>query len=203
MADPAVITLFGRRTLYVSGMFLMSFVLWIIGGLGFKDSNGVIMGSGALLIALNFVYNVSTISCQCSRPAPNVQCTLGPLCYTIIGEMSSTRLRNKSIALSRIAYQVMNIICGIIVPRMLSPTAWNWNRKSGLFWGGISLLTAIYLFLRLPETKGRSYGELDLLFERKIPAWRFKSTKVDREFPKQLSWTILTFRIRCGPFGWN
>lgn len=46
--------------------------------------------------------------------------------------MSSTRLRQKSIALSRIAYQIMNIICGIIVPRMLSPTAWNWGPKSGL-----------------------------------------------------------------------
>lgn len=29
--------------------------------------------------------------------------------------------------------------------------------------------------------RGRSYGELDLLFENKVPAWRFKSTKVDRE----------------------
>ena len=26
----------------------------------------------------------------------------------------------------------MNIICGIIVPRMLSPTSWNWGAKSGL-----------------------------------------------------------------------
>ena len=103
------------------------------------------------------------------------------MCYTIIGEMSSTRLRQKSIALSRIAYQIMNIICGIIVPRMLSPTSWNWGPKSGLFWGGVSGLTAIYLVLRLPETKGRSYGELDLLFERRVPAWRFKSTKVDRK----------------------
>jgi hypothetical protein len=104
------------------------------------------------------------------------------MCYTIIGEMPSTRLRQKSIALSRIAYQIMNIICGIIVPRMLSPTSWKWGPKSGLFWGGVSGLTAIYLVLRLPETKGRSYGELDLLFERKVPAWRFKRTKVDREF---------------------
>jgi SP family general alpha glucoside:H+ symporter-like MFS transporter len=117
-----------------------------------------------------------------SRAVLTRQCTLGPLCYVIIGEMSSTRLRQKSIALSRIAYQIMNIICGIIVPRMLSPTAWNWGPKSGLFWGGVSGLTAIYLVLRLPETKGRSYGELDLLFERKIPAWRFKSTPVDREW---------------------
>ena len=75
----------------------------------------------------------------------------------------------------------MNIICGIIVPRMLSPLAWNWGPKSGLFWGGVSGLTAIYLLLRLPETKHRSYAELDLLFEHKIPAWRFRKTAVDRE----------------------
>ena len=85
----------------------------------------------------------------------------------------------------------MNIICGIIVPRMLSPTSWNWGRKSGLFWGGVSGLTAIYLFLRLPESKNKSYGELDLLFERRVPAWRFKSTKVDREFCSVWVWGLL------------
>ncbi|KAK1921908.1 trehalose transport-related protein [Papiliotrema laurentii] len=164
MVSWILISFLGRRTLYVGGMFTMSFVLWIIGGMGFHPTHEVTMATGSLLIALNFIYN----------------CTLGPLCYVIIGEMSSTRLRQKSIALSRIAYQIMNIICGIIVPRMLSPTAWNWGPKSGLFWGGVSGLTAIYLVLRLPETKGRSYGELDLLFERKIPAWRFKSTPVDQ-----------------------
>lgn len=30
------------------------------------------------------------------------------------------------------------------------------------------------------DFRGRSYGELDILFENKVPAWRFKSTKVDQ-----------------------
>lgn len=34
---------------------------------------------------------------------------------------------------------------------------------------------------RLTPPLSRSYGELDILFENKVPAWRFKSTKVDRE----------------------
>ncbi|GAW00411.1 maltose permease [Lentinula edodes] len=159
-----LLTHFGRRTLYTAGMGCMAVVLFVIGGLGFISSNNATMTVGGLLIALNFIYN----------------CTLGPLCYTIIGEVSSTRLRQKSIALSRIAYQIMNIICGIIVPRMINTTAWNWGAKSGLFWGGSALLSTLYCLLRLPETKHRSYGELDLLFENKVPAWRFKSTKVDQ-----------------------
>lgn len=55
-----VLTLFGRRTLYVGGMFFMSFVLWIIGGLAFKGDS-TIMAIGSLLIALNFIYNVSLV----------------------------------------------------------------------------------------------------------------------------------------------
>jgi MFS family permease len=108
--------------------------------------------------------------------------TLGPVCYTLIAEISSTRLRAKTIALSRVAYQLMNIICGIIVPRQLSPAEWNWGPKSGLFWAGSAILSFCYCWLRVPETRNRSYGELDLLFENKIPAWRFSKTKVDRKY---------------------
>ncbi|WWD19435.1 hypothetical protein CI109_103895 [Kwoniella shandongensis] len=163
-ASWGLISIFGRRTIYCVGMGTMSLVLWVIGGLGFVHSKGAIFTIGGLLIGLNFVYNAS----------------LGPICYTLIGETSSTRLRQKSIALSRIAYQIMNIICGIIVPRMLSPTSWNWGAKSGIFWAASAGLCTIYCYFRLPETRYRSYGQLDLLFENKVPAWKFASTKVEQ-----------------------
>ncbi|KAJ6571319.1 trehalose transport-related protein [Mycena capillaripes] len=155
---------FGRRTIYIAGLVAMAIVLLIIGALGFSDSDGAKWASGALLVALNFAYNA----------------TLGAVCYVIIAEVGSTRLRAKTIVLSRCAYQIMNIICGIIVPRMLSPTAWNWGPKSGLFWFGSATLSAIYCIFRLPETRGRSYGELDILFENRVPAWRFSKSKVDQ-----------------------
>lgn len=93
----------------MGGMACMCVTLFIIGALGFHVNQSVNYGMGGLLIGLNFIYN----------------CSLGPVCYTIIAEISSTRLRQKSIVLARIAYQIMNIICGIIVPRMLSPLAWS------------------------------------------------------------------------------
>lgn len=130
--------MFGRRTLYTTGMAIMSLFLFVIGGLGWKSGTQSVYAIGSLLIALNFIYN----------------CTLGPICYTLIGEISSTRLRQKSIVLSRIAYQIMNILCGIIVPRMLSPTSWNWGPKSGIFWGVSAGLSTLYCYLRLPETRG-------------------------------------------------
>jgi hypothetical protein len=85
--------------------------MWIcllcIGGMAFIGNKASNLAIGSLLIALNFLYNS----------------TLGPVCYVIISETSSTRLRQKSVALSRMAYQVMNIICHTINPKMLSPLA--------------------------------------------------------------------------------
>ena len=45
------------------------------------------------------------------------------------------------------------------------------------FWCGTGTLVYILVALLVPETKGRSYAELDELFERKIPAWKFHKTE--------------------------
>lgn len=63
--------------------------------------------------------------------------------------------------------------------------AWNWGGKAGFFYADTNLLCNIWCWFRLPETKDRSFGEIDLLFEHKVHARKFKSTKVDR---KCLSW---------------
>jgi SP family general alpha glucoside:H+ symporter-like MFS transporter len=37
----------------------------------------------------------------------------------------------------------------------------------------------VWGFFRLPETQGRSFDELDVLFAKKVSARKFKSTVVD------------------------
>lgn len=54
-------------------------------------------------------------------------------------------------------------------------------QKSGLFYAGTNLCCIIWCFFRLPETKDRPFGEIDLLFENRVPARKFKTTKVDRK----------------------
>jgi MFS transporter, SP family, general alpha glucoside:H+ symporter len=62
---------------------------------------------------------------------------------------------------------------------MLNPTAWNWKAKSGFFWAGLCFICAVWTYFRLPEPKDRTYGELDILFENKVSARKFKSAVVD------------------------
>jgi SP family general alpha glucoside:H+ symporter-like MFS transporter len=47
---------------------------------------------------------------------------------------------------------------------MLSAQDWNWGARCGLFWLGTNLVSILYCYLRLPESKNRTYGELDILF---------------------------------------
>ncbi len=41
------------------------------------------------------------------------------------------------------------------------------------------LLCLIYTYFRVPEPSGRTFAELDLLFEKKVSARKFASTDVD------------------------
>lgn len=38
----------------------------------------------------------------------------------------------------------------------------------------------IWCWFRLPETKDRTFGEIDLLFDNHVPARKFKYTTVDQ-----------------------
>lgn len=60
---------------------------------------------------------------------------------------------------------------------MLSNQYAGWQQKIGLFFGGITFVYLIPCVLLYPETKGRTYQELDELFERRILAWKFAKTK--------------------------
>jgi SP family general alpha glucoside:H+ symporter-like MFS transporter len=79
----------------------------------------------------------------------------------------------------------------------LTLTAWNWGAKAAFFYAGTNLLCSIWCWFRLPETKDRTFGEIDMLFTHQVPARKFKSTHVDRRsLPVLLSWhRILTGRL--------
>ncbi|EED14705.1 sugar transporter, putative [Talaromyces stipitatus ATCC 10500] len=155
----------GRRTMYLSGQATMALLLFIIGLLGLVSPNnsGAQWAIGSMLLVYTFVYDA----------------TVGPVCYSLVSELPSTRLRQKTVVLARNTYNIVGIVTNILTPRMLNPTAWNWRAKTGFFWAGSCLLCLVWTYFRLPEPKGRTYAELDLLFEQKVPARKFKTTVVD------------------------
>lgn len=157
---------FGRRTLYLSGQLIMAVFLLSIGcaSLAGRDNATAQWAIGALLLVYAYTYN----------------CTVGPICYSLVSELSSTRLRTKSVVAARALYNIMSIATNILTPLMINPSAWNWGAKSGFFWAGSCLCCAVWTFWRLPEPKGRTIAELDVLFEMEIPARHFSRTTVEK-----------------------
>lgn len=157
---------FGRRTLYLWGQYVMFCLLIIMGGLGVKgtpEGSPTGWGVGVLILVFTFCYDF----------------TVGPVCYSLVAEIPSTRLRIKTVVLSRNLYNLGGIFINIIQPRMLNPTAWGWGAKTAFFWAGFCALGIVWTYFRLPEPKGLTYAELDVLFENHVSARKFKKVEVD------------------------
>ncbi|KAJ5485263.1 Maltose permease MAL61 [Penicillium diatomitis] len=156
----------GRRTLYLYGLCGLCAMLLTMGFLGLVPAahrDQASMATGALMLVWALFY----------------QLTVGTVCYSLVAELSTRRLQIKTVVLGRNLYNVIGIICGVLTPYMLNPGEWDWGNYAGFFWGGICFLCIIYTYFRVPEPRGRSFAELDLLFERGVSARKFASTHVD------------------------
>ncbi|KAE8838291.1 hypothetical protein HRS9139_02674 [Pyrenophora teres f. teres] len=100
----ALMSHFGRRTLYLSGQTLTCLFVLLIGILACIPQPNTNSAKGtstplnwaiaALLLAFTLAYDA----------------TLGPICYALVSEMPSTRLRSKTIVLARNCYNVGGIV---------------------------------------------------------------------------------------------
>ena len=155
---------FGRRTLYLWGLMGIFVTQMAIGFLAISPlSNGTAWATGVMLLFFNAVYSLS----------------VGPITYSIVAETPSTRLRSKTAALGRNAYNIFTITNNIITNYQINATSWNWKGKAGFFWAGSCALCFCWAFFRLPETKGRTFAQLDVLFESGIRARDFSKTYVN------------------------
>ncbi|KFX87731.1 hypothetical protein O988_09314 [Pseudogymnoascus sp. VKM F-3808] len=157
-------TYFGRRSIYLWGS----------------------AGNTILLVALGIA-----ASCGTSNAATLAQASLGlivsvlftlgpaPASWVIIGETSAIRLRPLTTGVGRASYYIVEIPCIFLGSYMLNPTGGNLGGKCGYVWAATGFICLVTAYFYLPEMKGRSYREIDILFNRKVPARQWKKTEID------------------------
>ncbi|PLB47996.1 sugar transporter [Aspergillus steynii IBT 23096] len=156
----------GRRALYLYGLCGLCVMLIVMGFLGLvpdEHRTQASLATGSMMVIWALFY----------------QLTVGTVAYSLVAELSTRRLQIKTVVLGRNLYNIVAIICGVLTPYMLNPGAWDWGNYAGFFWGGLCFCCIIYTYFRVPEPNGRSFAELDVLFERGISARKFSSTRVD------------------------
>ncbi|KAJ4985962.1 sugar porter family MFS transporter [Stagonosporopsis vannaccii] len=156
----------GRRTIYVWGSLInVGFLvaLGIAGSVGASTAASLAQASLGLIVSVLF--------------------TLGPApaSWVIIGETSSIRLRPLTTGVGRAAYYVVNIPCIFLASYMLNTNQANLGGKCGYVWAGTGFFCFVMAYFFIPEMKGRSYREIDILFKRKVPARQWTKTVVDIE----------------------
>ncbi|KAK0386977.1 hypothetical protein NLU13_5291 [Sarocladium strictum] len=156
----------GRRLFYLFGTASIGVCMLAIGIMGFAATRKqVAVPVAVFMIITNLCFKLS----------------LGPSCYTIVGEMSSNRVRAQTIVIGRAIYVCGQIASNQLNPRMLNDNAgsWNWGPRAGIFYFGFDVVWFIWTWFYLPETKNRSFADIDYLFQKKTPAREFTTAPID------------------------
>ncbi|KAK2000976.1 alpha glucoside transporter [Colletotrichum falcatum] len=167
----ALMPYFGRRRIYLWGMAAMAAVLFVIGVL---DRVARAPGAAEAASTVGWVQACLTLVWTFA-----FQLSVGQLGWAIPAEVGSTRLRQKTICVARFTYYVVGLLASTVQPYLMNPTAWNLKGTTGFVWGASASATFVWAYFRLPETKGRTYEELDYLFHNNVPTRDFESAEAN------------------------
>ncbi len=91
------------------------------------------------------------------------------MAYVILRETSSPILRAKTVGLATATQAVFGIAMNFAIPYMVNPNEGNLKGKVGFVFGGLSLVASIGSYFYCPELKGRTFHEINSMFEAKVP----------------------------------
>jgi len=143
----------GRRTLLmigVSGMVISLFAL----GLAFEIGGGSTFGSALAIVSLMTYVASFAIS-------------LGPIFWLLNAEIYPLSVRSKAAGIGTMANWTFNFIVSLTFLLLIEALG-----QSGAFWfyGAVGVLTLIFCWKLVPETKGKPLEEIQAYFEARVKA---------------------------------
>ncbi|KAI6782355.1 uncharacterized protein J7T54_008441 [Emericellopsis cladophorae] len=144
-----VVNSFGRRKIFLSGMVTLTSLLLLIGIMDLVPTSAAQWVQAALTVIWAFCYFA----------------TIGAMAFAILGEASSTALRAPTMALA----------VNLIVPYMVNLDQGNLQGKVGFVFGGLGVLATVWAWFYVPELKGRTFDEIDTMFQARVPPHKMGS----------------------------
>ncbi|EQB49238.1 hypothetical protein CGLO_11440 [Colletotrichum gloeosporioides Cg-14] len=99
--------------------------------------------------------------------------SLGAIGWTLVGEISSVRLRAKTTSIATITNAVCNLAWAVAIPYLINEEEADLGPKAGVVFLGPACVLTVMAFFVVPETKGKTFAQLDRLFELRTPARKF------------------------------
>lgn len=148
-----VVNSFGRRRIFILGICSLTIVLMLIGILDVVPTGAAKWAQSGLTVLYAFIYFA----------------TLGAMAFAILGETSSTSMRAPTMALATATQAVMGTVMNFAIPYMVNPDQGNLRGKVGFVFGGLGVLASVWAWLYVPELKGRTFDEIDRMFQDRVP----------------------------------
>jgi SP family sugar:H+ symporter-like MFS transporter len=149
---------FGRRRLLLVGavgMTICEFMIAVIGS-ATKQNNQSAQSAEVALVCFYIAFFAST---------------WGPIAWVVIGEIFPLKIRAKAISLSTASNWAWNFAIAYATPYMVDAGAGNANLGTKVFyiWGSTCFCCIIFAYFCIPETKGLSLEQIDLLYQNVEP----------------------------------
>lgn len=90
------------------------------------------------------------------------------------GEIPSQRLRSWTFGIASSLGFLGAWLATFTAPYFINPDAMDWGPKYGYIWAPSCLIAAAWVYIFLPEVKGRSLEEIDEMFAERLPAKKFR-----------------------------
>ncbi|KAH9479420.1 Major facilitator-type transporter ecdD [Psilocybe cubensis] len=149
---------FGRRRLLLVGAIGMCLCEYIVAIIGATISTENIAGQ-KVLIAFVCLYIAFFAS------------TWGPIAWVITGEIFPLQVRAKAMSLSVASNWLWNFGIAYATPYLVNKEPGSAGLESNVFfiWGSTCFCCIIFTFLCIPETKGLSLEQIDLMYQNTTP----------------------------------
>ncbi|GAA6062675.1 hypothetical protein JCM10212_002498 [Sporobolomyces blumeae] len=140
----------GRRSLLLYGAFGMAVSQIIVAAVG----DGVSVDNKAgqkVLVAFVFAHFAAT---------------WGPLAWVVTSEIYPQTTRGKQMSMSTASNWLLNFGIGYATPYLVDKAPGSAGLQSNVFWiwGGFCVICFIFVYLFIPETKGLSLEQVDILY---------------------------------------
>ncbi|MCG8581885.1 MAG: D-xylose transporter XylE [Bacteroidales bacterium] len=139
----ATVDKWGRKPLLITGSIGMAIGMIAIGMLSFFE----VIGISTLVFII--VYTASFMM------------SWGPICWVLIGEIFPNKIRGKAIAIAVATQWAANYFISSTYPAMMEFS----GGMTYMFYGVMSILSAIFVWKMIPETKGKSLEEMEEVIE--------------------------------------
>ncbi|CDK29497.1 unnamed protein product [Kuraishia capsulata CBS 1993] len=163
---------FGRRPLMFFGLGTLTVINFVIAGAGSDTTNPTGMQVATAFMSMyNFFYNMG----------------IGPLPFILAAEISSVSLRAKTMAMGMIVSYAFSCMWSLVLPYMFNPDEGNMGSKINFIFAGLCFLAIFVFYFIQPETAGRSFEEIDEMYDKNIPPRQWKSYKTEKQLQSEKS----------------